>query len=43
MPKKPWIIPYQEIIGNYSPCTDLSVAGKIIPYQEIIGNYSDSK
>ena len=34
------IIPYQEIIGNYSgemfnpePCD-------IIPYQEIIGNYS---
>ena len=36
------IIPYQEIIGNYSqfqsPCWPLA----IIPYQEIIGNYSDT-
>mgnify|MGYP007100290278 CR=1 FL=1 len=34
------IIPYQEIIGNYS--TDIMYIGTIliIPYQEIIGNYS---
>ena len=34
------IIPYQEIIGNYSAvCEDVRMS-KIIPYQEIIGNYS---
>ena len=34
------IIPYQEIIGNYSHATDLATRYYIIPYQEIIGNYS---
>ena len=34
------IIPYQEIIGNYSMPTDAASAPAIIPYQEIIGNYS---
>ena len=34
------IIPYQEIIGNYSKGTALSGLTLIIPYQEIIGNYS---
>ena len=34
-----WIIPYQELLGNY----DLLRAGiwrsEIIPYQELLGNY----
>ena len=34
------IIPYQEIIGNYSESEDLQGGDGIIPYQEIIGNYS---
>ena len=34
------IIPYQEIIGNYSNVTSFVVNIPIIPYQEIIGNYS---
>ena len=34
------IIPYQEIIGNYSAVLDALKLGFIIPYQEIIGNYS---
>ena len=34
------IIPYQEIIGNYSVCGVLVTLEDIIPYQEIIGNYS---
>ena len=34
------IIPYQEIIGNYSPVSCVSTRKEIIPYQEIIGNYS---
>ena len=34
------IIPYQEIIGNYSLKGVLWIYTKIIPYQEIIGNYS---
>ena len=34
------IIPYQEIIGNYSPDFQAASAPVIIPYQEIIGNYS---
>ena len=34
------IIPYQEIIGNYSVFLSASLSGFIIPYQEIIGNYS---
>ena len=36
------IIPYQEIIGNYSEKRCLFCGHTIIPYQEIIGNYSDS-
>ena len=34
------IIPYQEIIGNYSRSTATCSLLDIIPYQEIIGNYS---
>ena len=34
------IIPYQEIIGNYSSLACPRHAQMIIPYQEIIGNYS---
>ena len=35
-----YIIPYQEIIGNYSCISCIFVPILIIPYQEIIGNYS---
>ena len=34
------IIPYQEIIGNYSIVLFRFMKVIIIPYQEIIGNYS---
>ena len=34
------IIPYQEIIGNYSRVSSAVFPLAIIPYQEIIGNYS---
>ena len=34
------IIPYQEIIGNYSRSHLYHSSAAIIPYQEIIGNYS---
>ena len=34
------IIPYQEIIGNYSVDEYHAHKDNIIPYQEIIGNYS---
>ena len=34
------IIPYQEIIGNYSSSYAPYTRVSIIPYQEIIGNYS---
>ena len=34
------IIPYQEIIGNYSLSPNTVSIISIIPYQEIIGNYS---
>ena len=34
------IIPYQEIIGNYSYDFFTVKTEDIIPYQEIIGNYS---
>ena len=34
------IIPYQEIIGNYSVQENREPIKFIIPYQEIIGNYS---
>ena len=34
------IIPYQEIIGNYSLYSVPGNNAVIIPYQEIIGNYS---
>ena len=36
------IIPYQEIIGNYSKLERIEKTIDIIPYQEIIGNYSVS-
>ena len=35
------IIPYQEIIGNYSIHDRYYYEEGIIPYQEIIGNYSE--
>ena len=35
-----FIIPYQEIIGNYSMLKTSLKIFSIIPYQEIIGNYS---
>ena len=35
------IIPYQEIIGNYSYVSEKEGCDNIIPYQEIIGNYSN--
>ena len=35
------IIPYQEIIGNYSILAGDLIDDFIIPYQEIIGNYSE--
>ena len=35
-----FIIPYQEIIGNYSETISVLLEYPIIPYQEIIGNYS---
>ena len=38
--KREKIIPYQEIIGNYSLLLDISTRCQIIPYQEITGNYS---
>ena len=34
------IIPYQEIIGNYSAQWTVESRKSIIPYQEIIGNYN---
>ena len=37
------IIPYQEIIGNYSSASVSFSSSSIIPYQEIIGNYSGSR
>ena len=37
-----WIIPYQEIIGNYSLFNENHEEDAIIPYQEIIGNYSSN-
>ena len=37
------IIPYQEIIGNYSSIPLFFNSSIIIPYQEIIGNYSALK
>ena len=40
MKNKVVIIPYQEIIGNYSFPLPFARSGHIIPYQEIIGNYS---
>ena len=36
------IIPYQEIIGNYSSGNAALLPAIIIPYQEIIGNYSET-
>ena len=36
------LLPYQEIIGNYSTSGAPDYRPSIIPYQEIIGNYSHS-
>ena len=34
-----WIIPYQELLGNYDQVDDSASAASIIPYQELLGNY----
>ena len=33
------IIPYQELLGNYDPHTNIIILDEIIPYQELLGNY----
>ena len=35
----PWIIPYQELLGNYDHHWMLMQMVLIIPYQELLGNY----
>ena len=35
----PWIIPYQELLGNYDINAVDRGAAHIIPYQELLGNY----
>ena len=34
-----WIIPYQELLGNYDIVECLLIEMNIIPYQELLGNY----
>ena len=34
-----FIIPYQELLGNYDPILYSECAFDIIPYQELLGNY----
>ena len=34
-----FIIPYQELLGNYDPQYHIVVNEQIIPYQELLGNY----
>ena len=34
-----WIIPYQELLGNYDWDVEWDTGGGIIPYQELLGNY----
>ena len=35
----PWIIPYQELLGNYDNFILFVNLIIIIPYQELLGNY----
>ncbi len=35
-----FIIPYQELLGNYNPCSKSDNKCLIIPYQELLGNYN---
>ena len=37
----PWIIPYQELLGNYDLNRWRSFVKSIIPYQELLGNYDN--
>ena len=34
-----WIIPYQELLGNYDGVAEMVSRSSIIPYQELLGNY----
>ena len=34
-----YIIPYQELLGNYDALTRTTLTVAIIPYQELLGNY----
>ena len=34
-----WIIPYQELLGNYDLTLVTDNLRTIIPYQELLGNY----
>ena len=34
-----FIIPYQELLGNYDRSEGATARGSIIPYQELLGNY----
>ncbi len=34
-----WIIPYQELLGNYDLWSSVEAGTGIIPYQELLGNY----
>ena len=36
-----YIIPYQELSGNYNESSIVSYMPLIIPYQELSGNYND--
>ena len=36
---KNWIIPYQELLGNYDRLSARGELQSIIPYQELLGNY----
>ena len=37
---RPFIIPYQELLGNYNQLDGAEHVGQIIPYQELLGNYN---
>ena len=41
-PPVPYIIPYQELPGNYNERRDALLGLSIIPYQELPGNYNAS-
>ena len=36
-----FIIPYQELLGNYDQLVQRNVIAAIIPYQELLGNYDE--